>query len=88
MLIVHLDTWPEELLSLGFKPLDGAGGAVDKISRLDLKALFEGRGVRFTAWSYTIAPLSEAIIRKNQLTITNMFFLRLPLAKELRRFLV
>ena len=88
MLIVHPDPWPEELLSLGFKPLDGAGGAVDKIFRLDLKTLFEGRGVCFTAWSYMIAPLSEAIIHKNKLTITNLFSLRLLLAKELRRFLV
>lgn len=88
MLIVHPDVWPEDLLKLGFKPQTGADGAVDKITRLDLKNLFDGKALRFTAWSFMIAPLSEALIRTRKLTITRTFTLKLAIARTVRRLLL
>lgn len=88
MLIVHLDAWPKELLSLGFKPLEASGTAVETIFRLDLKALLEGRSVRFTAWSYMIAPLSESILRDQELTITKSLALKFTLARGVRSIML
>lgn len=88
MLIVHPDNWPRELTSLGLNPMKASGDGPEKISRIDLKALFEGRKINFAAWSEMIAPISEAIIRDQKLTITSSLAFKLRLATALRRFLV
>jgi hypothetical protein len=88
MLIVHPDSWPKELASLGLNPVNGSGEGHEKVSRIDLKALFEGRKIHFAAWSELIAPISETIIRDQKLTITSSLAFKLRLATLMRRFLI
>jgi hypothetical protein len=85
MLIVHPDNWPKELATLGLKPMKGEGSSREKISRVDLKALFEGRHIHFISWCNRIAPLTDTLIREHKLTITNMLAFKLRIAKLVRR---
>jgi hypothetical protein len=85
--IDHADAWPKELAKLGLKSEPGTGNEDRKVSSLDLKALFEGRKINFLSWSEMIAPISEAIIRDQKLTITNSLSLKLKLAAVVRRLL-